>query len=153
MQAEREDGNVTGEQEHEILTIRMKIIDMLEYALPLIERWSVPHQKLFGDKIADTMEEMLLLANEVQYSPSKKTALKRLDILNKGLQDFVTAAYRLKYLKGVSSRDEWTRRSKETGAMIGGYSKWLYDDAPRKPSGKIPDTRHGAHGRRIISKN
>lgn len=29
-----------------------------------------------------------------------------------------------------SSHAEWTRRSKEIGSMIGGYQKWIYEDAP-----------------------
>ena len=115
----------TGEQQVENLKIRMKIIDMIEYALPLIERWSVPHQKLLGDKIALCMEEMLELANELEWAYSKKTPHKNLDMKNKALQDFVTLAYRLKYLKGSSSHAEWTRRSKEIGSMLGGYKKWL----------------------------
>lgn len=126
----------------------MKIIDMMVYALPIIGRWSVAHQKLLGDKVAEVMEEMLLLANEVQFSPSKKTALKKLDILNKGLQDLVTTAYMLKYLKGPKTKNEWTRRSVEIGAMIGGYNKWLYGDEPEKPEGKMPTKRNGVHGRR-----
>jgi hypothetical protein len=147
MENERDDGIITGQQEHENLAIRMKIIDMLEYALPLIERWSVAHQKLLGDKIALTMEEMLMLANEVQFSPSKKTALKKLDIMNKGLQDLILVAYKCKYLKGSKSKNEWTRRSVEVGAMIGGYSKWLYGETSENSS-KMPETRRGTHGRR-----
>ena len=49
---------------------------------------------------------------------------------NKALQDFITLAYALKYLKGSSSYDEWTRRSIEIGAMIGGYKKYIYEDTP-----------------------
>lgn len=149
MDNEREDGIVTGQQEHENLAIRMKIIDMIEYSMPLIQKWSVAQQKLLGNKIADTMEDMLLLANEVQFSPSKKTALKKLDIANKGLQDLILVAYKLKYLKGASSKNEWTRRSLEVGAMVGGYTKWLYGDTGDKNSGKTPVTRRGTHGRRI----
>jgi len=148
METEREDGIVTGQQEHENLAIRMKIIDMLEYALPLIERWSVPHQKMLGNKVAETMEEMLLLATEVQFSPSKKTALKKLDMLNHGLQDLILTAYKLKYLKGISSKNEWTKRSEEIGAMIGGYNRWLYGSSAEHPAGKMPSSRNGTHGRR-----
>lgn len=122
----------TGPQQTENLKLRMKIIDMIEYALPLIEKWSVPHQKLLGDKMALCMEEMLELANELEWACSKKTPHKNLDMKNKALQDFITLAYRMKYLKGTSSFSEWTRRSKEIGSMLGGYKKWLYEDAPAK---------------------
>lgn len=152
MENEREDGIVTGQQEHENLAIRMKMIDMIEYSMPLIQKWSVAQQKLLGNKIAETMEDMLMLANEVQFSPSKKTALKKLDITNKGLQDLIHVAYRLKYLKGTSSKNEWTRRSVEVGAMIGGYTKWLYGDMPDKNSSKMPASRRGTHGRRTSYK-
>lgn len=129
---------VNGEQKTENLRIRMKIIDMIEYAMPLIERWSVPHQKLLGDRIAACMEDMLEIANELELAYSKKTPHKNLDMKNKALQDYVTLAYRLKYLKGATSHAEWTRRSKEIGCMLGGYKKWLYDDTPStaKSSGK-----------------
>ena len=122
----------TGEQQAENLKIRMKIIDMIEYALPLIEKWSVPHQKLLGNKMALCMEEMLELANELGVGVFKETPHKNLDMKNKALQDFITLAYRMKYLKGSSSFSEWTRRSKEIGSMLGGYKKWLYEDAPVK---------------------
>lgn len=78
------------------------------------------------------MEEMLELANELEWAYSKKTPHKNLDMKNKALQDFITLAYRMKYLKGTSSFSEWTRRSKEIGSMLGGYKKWLYEDAPAK---------------------
>ena len=70
------------------------------------------------------------LANELELAYSKKTPHKNLDMKNKALQDYVTLAYRLKYLKGATSHAEWTRRSKEIGCMLGGYKKWLYDDTP-----------------------
>ncbi len=125
-----ENPTVTDQQEYENLQIRMKIMDMLDYSLALIERWSVPHQKLLGDRIAECMEDMLELANELQWAHSKKTPCKNLDMKNKALQDFITLAYKRKYLKGSSSHAEWTRRSKEIGSMIGGYQKWIYEDAP-----------------------
>lgn len=132
---------VNGEQKTENLRIRMKIIDMIEYAMPLIERWSVPHQKLLGDRIAACMEDMLELANELELAYSKKTPHKNLDMKNKALQDYVTLAYRLKYLKGATSHAEWTRRSKEIGCMLGGYKKWLYDDTP-----STANTAYGRNG-------
>ena len=84
------------------------------------------------------VEDMLELANELELAYSKKTPHKNLDMKNKALQDYVTLAYRLKYLKGATSHAEWTRRSKEIGCMLGGYKKWLYDDTPStaKSSGK-----------------
>ena len=132
MGQQEENPTVTRQQEEDNLGIRMKIIDMMEYSLPLIEGWSVPHQKLLGDRIAACMEDMLEIANELQWSYSKKTPCKNLDMKNKALQDYITLAYRAKYLKGSSSHAEWTRRSKEIGSMIGGYQKYLYEDAPAK---------------------
>lgn len=140
-----ENQTVVGKQEHENLSIRMKIIDMMEYSLPLIERWSVPHQKLLGDKMSEVMEEMLLIASELQWAYSKKTPLKKLDYLNKGLQDLITVAFRCKYMKGVSSYHEWTRRSKEIGLMIGGYGKWVYEEAPQE---EPKDNKKVMRGRR-----
>lgn len=117
-------------QEAENLQIRQKVLDMAAYAMPLIERWSVAHQKLLGDDIAHCMNEMVELAAALQFEQNKKTPCKNLDMKNKALQDFITLAYALKYLKGSSSYDEWTRRSKEIGAMIGGYKKYIYEETP-----------------------
>ena len=50
--AEQRSDNMTAEMEEEGLTILQKIEDMEVYALPLIERWSIAHQKLLGDDIA-----------------------------------------------------------------------------------------------------
>ena len=124
MENQSSPGGMNKKQESENLQIRQKIWDMIAYALPLIERWSVAHQKLLGD-------EMVELAAALQFEVNKKTPCKNLDMKNKALQDFITVAYQTKYLKGSSSYDEWTRRSKEIGAMIGGYKKWIYEDTPK----------------------
>lgn len=131
MENQSSPGGMNKKQESENLQIRQKILDMIAYALPLIERWSVAHQKLLGDDIAHCMNEMVELAAALQFEVNKKTPCKNLDMKNKALQDFITVAYQTKYLKGSSSYDEWTRRSKEIGAMIGGYKKWIYEDTPK----------------------
>ena len=140
-----ENPTVSEKQKYENLSIRMKIMDMMEYSMPLIEIWSVAHQKLLGDRIAACMEDMLELANELEWAYSKKTPCKNLDMKNKALQDFITLAYKLKYLKGSSSHAEWTRRSKEIGSMIGGYQQWIYEDSPvpKKTGGKLPAQNKG----------
>lgn len=130
MEDKKQPGGISKEQEDENLKIRQKIIDMIAYALPIIERWPVKHQKLLGDRMADCMSDMLELAAALQFEYSKKTPCKNLDMKNKALQDFITAAYTVRYLNGRSSYDEWTRRSKEIGSMIGGYKKWIYEDSP-----------------------
>ena len=63
-----ENPTVSEKQKYENLSIRMKIMDMMEYSMPLIERWSVAHQKLLGDRIAACMEDMLELANELEWA-------------------------------------------------------------------------------------
>jgi len=131
MENQSSPGGMNKKQESENLQIRQKIWDMIAYALPLIERWSVAHQKLLGDDIAHCMNEMVELAAALQFEVNKKTPCKNLDMKNKALQDFITVAYQTKYLKGSKSYDEWTRRSKEIGAMIGGYKKWIYEDTPK----------------------
>lgn len=127
-----DESGMNKEQETENLRIRQKIRDMICYALPLIERWSIAHQKLLGDDIAHCMNEMTELAAALQFEVNKKTPCKNLDMKNKALQDHITTAYNLKYLKGSSSYDEWTRRSKEIGAMIGAYKKWIYEETKKK---------------------
>ena len=62
MENQSSPGGMNKKQESENLQIRQKIWDMIAYALPLIERWSVAHQKLLGDDIAHCMNEMVELA-------------------------------------------------------------------------------------------
>ena len=120
-------------QEAEGLQIQQKIEDMIVYALPLIEKWKIAHQKLLGDDIAHCMNRMLELASALTVMYYKKTAISDLDEANKGLQGYIRVAYRLRYLNGVSSRGEWERRSAEIGRMIGEYKKWVYGEK-EKPS-------------------
>ena len=65
--AEQRSDNMTAEVEEEGLTILQKIEDMEVYALPLIERWSIAHQKLLGDDIAHCMNRMSQLASSANW--------------------------------------------------------------------------------------
>lgn len=136
-------------QENDNNIIRMKIIYMMEYAMPLLERWSTPHQKMLGNRIAECMEDMLELASELQWSYSKKTPHRNLDMKNHALQDYITLAYRLKYLKGAGAHSEWTKLSVEIGRLIGGYGKYLYGESQAAekpaagPSEKPPQRPYG----------
>ena len=105
--AEQRSDNMTAEMEEEGLTILQKIEDMEIYALPLIERWSIAHQKLLGDDIAHCMNRMSQLASALTVAYYKKTSISELDETNKALQSHIRVAYRLGYLKGKSSRSEW----------------------------------------------
>lgn len=127
-------------------TVRGKIIDMMDYALPIVERWSVAHQKLLGDLMISVMKDMLMLINKVEWSPSKKTALNELDYMNKGLHDLVQVAYDSKYLKGPSTLHEWQRRTDEIGKMIGGFKSTIYGENPRKTKTEYRRTTHGRRG-------
>ena len=132
-------------REYQAGATRQHIIDMMEYALPKIAKWSVAQQKLLGNKMADLMADMLIMANDLDRTRSPKTPLKKLDYMNGALQDFIELAYKLKYLQGVSSKNEWTRLSKEVGLSIGGYIKAVFEEeAGRK---KQTEHRH-VHGRR-----
>lgn len=126
--AEQGPDKVNKEMEEEGFKILQKIEDMVVYALPLIEKWSVPHQKLLGDDIAHNMNRMSELAAALTVAFYKKTSISELDEANKGLQSHIRIAYRLGYLKGVSSRNEWEGRSAEIGRMIGKYKEWVYGD-------------------------
>ncbi len=127
-------------------TVRGKIIDMMDYALPIVERWSVAHQKLLGDLMISVMKDMLMLINKVEWSPSKKTALNELDYMNKCLHDLVQVAYDSKYLKGPSTLHEWQRRTDEIGKMIGGFKATIYGENPRKTKTEYRRTTHGRRG-------
>ena len=101
--AEQRSDNMTAEMEEEGLTILQKIEDMEIYALPLIERWSIAHQKLLGDDIAHCMNRMSQLASALTVAYYKKTSISELDETNKALQSHIRVAYRLGYLKGKSA--------------------------------------------------
>ncbi len=116
------------EQKTDGLVLTQRIRDMVVYALPLIEKWSIPHQKLLGDDIAHCMNTMLELASALEVSYTKKTLIGDLDKKNKALQSYIEVAYKLKYLNGNSSRCEWQRRSAEIGNLIGAYRKWVYEN-------------------------
>ena len=98
--AEQRSDNMTAEMEEEGLMILQKIEDMEIYALPLIERWSIAHQKLLGDDIAHCMNRMSQLASALTVAYYKKTSISELDETNKALQSHIRVAYRLGYLNG-----------------------------------------------------
>lgn len=110
------------------LTLQLKIEDLAVYALPLLEKWSIAHQKLFGDDIAHCIIKMSELVSALTVAYYKKTTISELDQLNKALQSYIRIAYRLGYLKGIKSRNELERRSAEIGCMIGKYKEWVYKD-------------------------
>ena len=87
--AEQRSDNMTAEMEEEGLTILQKIEDMEVYALPLIERWSIAHQKLLGDDIAHCMNRMSQLASALTVAYYKKTSISELDEMNKALQSHI----------------------------------------------------------------
>ena len=140
MAEQRSDG-VSKEMEEEGFRILQKVEDMEVYALPLITRWSVPHQKLLGDDIAHCMNRMSELAAALTVAYYKKTSISELDELNKGLQSHIRVAYRLKYLKGHSSLNEWEGRSTEIGRMIGKYKEWVYGGDQKTAQSKGGKTR------------
>lgn len=142
MAEQRPDG-VSKEMEEEGFRILQKIEDMEVYALPLIARWSVPQQKLLGDDVAHCMNRMAQLAAALTVAYYKKTSISELDELNKGLQSHIRAAYRLKYLKGHSSLNEWEGRSAEIGRMIGKYKEWVYGGDQKTAQGKSGKARNG----------
>lgn len=131
----KQDDNPTiqsDEQKNETFSLRLKIIDLEVYGLNLISGWSVKNQKILGDYIAGVMHDMVMEVNELQFAWQKKTPLKELDMSNHGLQDLIQIAYTAGCLKGESNLTEWTRRSKEIGAMIGGYYKYVYPETDNK---------------------
>lgn len=142
--AEQRSDIPTPEMEVEGNKILQKIEDMIVYALPLIEKWSIPHQKLLGDDIAHCMNEMSKLASALTVAYYKKTSISELDELNQALQSYIRIADRLRYIQGKSTRGEWERRSCEIGRMIGGYKKWVYGEnqkTSQSKSGKISTGR------------
>lgn len=120
--------NTNKDMKTEGLTLQLKIEDLAVYALPLIERWSIAHQKLFGDDFAHCILKMSELVSALTVAYYKKTTISELDQLNKALQSYIRIAFRLGYLKGIKFRNELERRSAEIGAMIGKYKEWVYKD-------------------------
>lgn len=100
MAEQRPDNNMNPEMEEDGLKLLQKIEDMIVYSLPLIEKWSIPHQKLLGDDIAHCMNQMSQLASALTVAYYKKTSISELDEKNKALQSYIRVAFRLKYLNG-----------------------------------------------------
>ena len=110
-------------REPEPLMILQKIQDMWSYAYPIVNRWSVREMYAIGNRVMDTMNEMLALATDIRWKWSKKTSVNNLDYANKQLQTFIQVAFDNKVIKGLSTYKEWNRRSEEIGKMIGGYKE------------------------------
>lgn len=116
------------DEEDSNFQIRQKIVDMEAYGLNLISGWSVKNQKLLGDFMANLMHQMIVDANELQYSWQKKGALKSLDMKNHALGDLVKVAFTAGYLRGPNNFAEWSRQVEELGCMIGGYYPYVYPE-------------------------
>lgn len=111
----------------ECLYILQKIEDMIVYATPIMERWSIRDMRSIGNRISDCMNDMSEYATSIRYGFFKKTDISALDKRNHHLQTNIKVAYKTRILKGLSSYKEWTRRSEEIGSMIGGFIKSVYD--------------------------
>lgn len=110
--------SVTKDDSFQIL---QKVEDMMNYAYPLIKKWSIADKYTIGNDLMACMKNMLRLSVDIREKYYKKTTLGDFDRENKTLQEFIKVAYDLKILKGMSSYKEWTKRSVEIGRMIGGF--------------------------------
>lgn len=111
----------------ECLFILQKIEDMIVYATPIMEKWSIREMRSIGNRISDCMNDMTEYATSIRYGFYKKTDISALDKRNHHLQTYIKVAYKVRTLKGLSTYKEWTRRSEEIGSMIGGFIKSVYD--------------------------
>ena len=125
-----ENHNTPEPNDTECLQILQKIEDMIVYAYPLMEKWSVRDMRAIGNRIFDCMNDMTEHATSIRYGFYKKTDISALDKRNHQLQTYIKVAYKVKALKGLSSYKEWTRRSEEIGNMIGGFIKAVYEGNP-----------------------
>ena len=99
MEESQNTGTVTKDDSFQIL---QKVEDMIDYAYPLIKRWSVADKYAIGNDLMDCMKKLLRLSVDIREKYYKKTTLGDFDRENKTLQEF-------------------TRRSEEIGRMIGGF--------------------------------
>ena len=118
MEESQNTGTVTKDDSFQIL---QKVEDMIDYAYPLIKKWSVSDKYAIGNDLMDCMKKLLRLSVDIREKYYKKTTLGDFDRENKTLQEFIKVAYDLNILKGLSSYKEWNRRSEEIGRMIGGF--------------------------------
>lgn len=118
MEESQNTGTVTKDDSFQIL---QKVEDMIDYAYPLIKKWSVADKYAIGNDLMDCMKKLLRLSVDIREKYYKKTTLGDFDRENKTLQEFIKVAYDLNILKGLSSYKEWNRRSEEIGRMIGGF--------------------------------
>lgn len=119
--------NTPEPDDNECLQILQKIEDMIAYAYPLMEKWSVREMRAIGNRMFDCMNDMTEYATSIRYGFYKKTDISALDKRNHHLQTYIKVAFKVRALKGLSSYKEWTRRSEEIGRMIGGFISSVYE--------------------------
>ncbi len=127
--------------------LKEKIREMIQYGLPLVDRFPRRNRKL-ADIMRDSMLEMYRLATRLERKYYKKTTIEDLDVELAVLKEFVIIASDKDFYRGtrmagpnqgqpaqdqkakgfappltMHERDVWSRYNKEIGNMIGGYKK------------------------------
>ncbi len=103
------------------LRILNKIMDMIEYAEPVLNQY--PKYERYGrvldiKRCMDTMMERAIEANKKYY---KKTTLQELDVAIEKLRNYIRLSYRLKFIN-YKKYQYWSGLTNEIGKMLG---KWM----------------------------
>lgn len=125
--------------------LKEKIREMIQYGLPLVDKFPRRNRKL-ADIMRDSTLEMYRLATRLERKYYKKTTIEDLDVELAVLKEFVTIASDKDFYRGTRAsgpdqqsqdqkakgyappltmheREVWSRYNKEIGNMIGGYKK------------------------------
>lgn len=102
------------------LRILNKIIDMMEYAEPILNQY--PKYERYGrvldiKRCMDDMMERTIEANKKYY---KKTTLQELDVAIDKLRHYIRLSYRLKFIN-FQKYKTWSGKTNEIGKMLGAW--------------------------------
>lgn len=119
-------------------TTCQKVEDMIDYAMPIIERWPKLHRYTLGERITNQMYDIAELCTAAQMKYYKKTTMQEIDIKKAQLLQMVRRANRIEYqakdgkrrLLNVQHYEVWSAKIIEIGRMLGGWMKAISERKP-----------------------
>lgn len=130
-------------------TTRQKVEDMIDYAMPIIERWPKLHRYTLGERIVNQMYDIAELCTAAQMKYFKKTTMQDIDIKKEQLLQMVRRASRTQYdargrdgatvkkqLLPVQNYEAWSEKILEIGRLLGGWIKSVSERRDGKPQGR-----------------
>lgn len=99
-----------------------KVYDCLLYLLPLIEKFPKPNRYLLGERIENTIFDILEIILEANYSKEKLPLLERANLKLEQARYYVRLCKDLK-LADLHCYEVISRKINEIGVQLGGWMK------------------------------